>query len=92
MFAHLRAALRKWRARRWRSVKTDPPPIGVQVLGHCDYTGMRSVTARRDDIYFRRWDAWHINHPTHWQHIPDTLDRALAPPALPPLYVSTEKR
>ena len=86
MLAVLAAALRKWRARAWRKVSADPPPIGLQVLGHCNYTGVRSVTARRDDIYFRRWDHWHIQHPTHWQYLPDALDRAPAPPPLEPIF------
>ncbi len=79
-------------AHGWREVSTDPPPVGVQVLGLCDYTGVRMVTALRDDQHFRRWDHWHINHPTHWQHLPDALERAPAPPQYPPIHIiNTEK-
>ncbi len=83
------AVLLAWRMRRWRSVTTDPPPLGVQVLGLCDYTGVRSVTARREGPAARRWDHWHINHPTHWDHIPDALPLAAEPPAAPPIIEQT---
>jgi hypothetical protein len=80
------ALLLAWRG--WRPVASDPPPIGVRVLGLCDYTGVRSVTARREDIYFRRWDNWYVNHPTHWMRMLDALPRAQEPPAMAPLYMS----
>lgn len=86
------AALLRWRMPGWRSVSADPPPIGQLVLGHCDYTGVRMVTARRDDIHFRRWDHWHINHPTHWQPLPAALERAPEPQPHSPIYVSNETR
>ncbi|MDZ4328680.1 MAG: hypothetical protein U1A73_27250 [Pseudomonas sp.] len=82
MLRHLiRALVFGWRG--WRPVATDPPPVGELVLGLCSYTGLRAVTARRDDIHFRQWDNWYINHPTHWTDIPRALPRTAAPPAMP---------
>jgi hypothetical protein len=84
-FFHLaRIALLIW-LRGWRPVATDPPPLGMPVLGLCSYTGVRSVTARREDIYFRRWDYWHINHPTHWIEMPPALLRTPQPKAMVPV-------
>jgi hypothetical protein len=69
----------------WREVATDPPPIGVQVLGLCSYTGWRGVTVLRDDIFLRLWDNWYINHPTHWQELPPALPLTPEPPAMAPI-------
>ncbi len=69
----------------WISIADDPPPLGLQVLGLCDYTGVRSVTARMDDIKLRQWQHWHMNHPTHWRHLPPALALAEEPPAAPPI-------
>lgn len=78
-----RALVSGWRG--WRTVATDPPPVGQVVLGLCSYTGLRAVTARRDDIHFRQWDNWYINHPTHWTDIPRALPRTAAPPSMQPI-------
>lgn len=78
------AALLWWRG--WRPVATDPPPVGIEVLGLCSHTGVRSVTARREDIRFRRWDRWHINHPTHWMLLPDALPRTTPQEPMAPIY------
>lgn len=92
MLRLIRAALYTWRTRGWRKISTDPPPLGLQVLALCDYTGVRGVTTRRADIKYRQWDHWYMNHPTHWRPLPPALALAVEPPAAPPLYEFTDKK
>ncbi len=91
MLAIFRVALRAWRTRGWRKIDGDPPPIGVQVLGLCQHTGVRSVTARREDVPGGRWENWYINWPTHWRAIAEPLELSASPPASEPVAYITIK-
>lgn len=71
----------------WRSIETDPPPVGLEILGLCSYTGVRSVTAFLvEPNGYMHWDRWHHSFPTHWTDLPDALPRTKAPPASAPIY------
>jgi hypothetical protein len=73
--------------RGWRPITASIPPPGLEVLGLCSWTGVRSVATRVvSPTGYVSWDRWHHSFPTHYQLLPDALPLTPAPPARPPIY------
>lgn len=71
----------------WLPIAGDQPPLGLEVLGLCSWTGVRSVATRlMEPNGYVHWDRWHHSFPTHYQLLPDALPLTERPPAKPPIY------
>ena len=54
-----------------RSIKDDPPPYGITVVGYNCETGAFMRTRRIKWANGKDWyDGWHAYQQTHWQELP----------------------